>query len=186
MEQRELLGQWKYSAWYHNNGYAYHYTFVKNHYTIVTSKMNHCVNYNLWVNMVCQCRFTSCSKCSTLVAGIDNSAQSPCTVHRLEWLEAKVRTRPSAVRMKINQFSSVPQSCPTLYDTMGCSTPGFPVHHQLPEFTQTHAHRVGDAIKPSHPLSSPSPTALNLSQNQGIFQWVSSSHQVAKVLEFQL
>ena len=64
--------------------------------------------------------------------------------------------------------------------------PGLRVHHQLPEFTQTHAHRVCDAIQPSHPLSSPSPPALNLSQHQGLFQWVSSSHQVAKVLRFQL
>ena len=69
---------------------------------------------------------------------------------------------------------------------MNCSTPGLPVHHQLPESTQTHVHRVGDAIQPSHSLSSPSPPALNLSQHQGLFQWVSSSHQVAKVLEFQL
>ena len=74
----------------------------------------------------------------------------------------------------------------TLWDPMNRSTPGLSVHHQLPEFTQTHVHRVGDAIQPSHPLSSPSPTALNLSQHQGLFQWVSSSHQVAKVLEFQL
>ena len=84
------------------------------------------------------------------------------------------------------QFSSVAQSCPTLCDPMNCSTPGLPVHHQLPEFTQTHVHRVSDAIQASHPLSSPSPLALNLSQHQGLFQWVSSSHQVAKVLEFQL
>ena len=68
---------------------------------------------------------------------------------------------------------------------MDCSTPGLPVHRQLPEFTQTHVHWVGDAIQPSHPLSSPSP-AFNLSQNQGLFKWVSSSHEVAKVLEFQL
>ena len=68
---------------------------------------------------------------------------------------------------------------------MDCSMPGLPVHHQLPEFTQTHVHRVGDAIQPSHPLSSPSP-AFKLSQHQGFFQRVSSSHQVAKVLEFQL
>ena len=66
------------------------------------------------------------------------------------------------------------------------STPGLPVHHQLLEFTQTHVHRVGDAIQPSHPLSSPSPPAFNLSQHQGLFKWVSSSHQVAKALEFQL
>ena len=66
---------------------------------------------------------------------------------------------------------------------MNRSTPGLPVHHQLPEFIQTHVHWVSDAIQPSHPLSSPSPPALNLSQHQGLFKWVSSSHQVAKVLE---
>ena len=84
------------------------------------------------------------------------------------------------------QFSSVAQSYPALCDPMNCSTPGLPVHHQLLESTQTHVHRVGDAISPSHPLSSPSPPALNLSQHQGLFKWVISSHQVAKVLEFQL
>ena len=83
------------------------------------------------------------------------------------------------------QFSSVAQLCPTLCNPMDHSTPGLPVHHQLPEFTQTHVHWVGDAIQPSHPLLSPSP-ALNLSQHQGLFQWVSSLHQVAQVLEFQL
>ena len=83
------------------------------------------------------------------------------------------------------QFSSVAQSCPTLCDPMDCSTLGLPVHHQLPEFTQTLAHWISDAIQPSHPLSSPSP-AFNLSQHQDLFIWVSSSHQVAKVLEFQL
>ena len=84
------------------------------------------------------------------------------------------------------QFSSVAQSCPTLWDPMNHSTPGLPVHHQLPEFTQTHVHRVSDAIQPSHPLSSPSPPAPNPSQHQGLFQWVNSSHEVAKLLEFQL
>ena len=73
-----------------------------------------------------------------------------------------------------------------LCDPMNCSTPDLPVHHQLPESTQTHVHWVGDAIQPSHPLSSPSSPALNLSQHQGLFQWVSYSHQVAKLLEFQL
>ena len=72
-----------------------------------------------------------------------------------------------------------------LCNPKGCSPPGFPVLHHLPELTQTHVHRVGDAIQPSHPLSSTSP-AFNLSQHQGLFQWVSSSHQVTKVLEFQL
>ena len=84
------------------------------------------------------------------------------------------------------QFSSVTQSCQTLCDPMDCSTPGFPVHHQLLEPTQTHVHRVSDAIQPSHPLLSPSPPAFNLSHHQGLFKWVSSSHQMAKVLEFQL
>ena len=80
------------------------------------------------------------------------------------------------------QLSSVAQLCLTLWDPMDCSTPGFLVHHQLWELTQTHAHQVGDAIQPSHPLSSPSPPTFNLSQHQGLFQWVSSSQQVAKVL----
>ena len=84
------------------------------------------------------------------------------------------------------QFSSVTQSCLTLWDPMDCSTPGFPVHHQLLELIKTHVHWVGDAIQPSHPLSSPFPPAFNLSQHQGLFQWVSSSHQVVKVLELQL
>ena len=81
-------------------------------------------------------------------------------------------------------FSSVSVG-PTVCDPMDCSTPGLPVHHQLPEFTQTHVHRVGDAIQLSHPLSSPSSPAFNLSQHQGLFKWVSSSHQEAKVLESQ-
>ena len=73
-----------------------------------------------------------------------------------------------------------------LCDSMDCSMPGLPVHYQLPKFTQTHVHWVGDAIQPSHSLSSPSLPALNLPQHQGLFQWVSSSHQVAKVWQFQL
>ena len=84
------------------------------------------------------------------------------------------------------QFSSIAQSCLTLCDPMNRSMPGLPIHHQLLEFTQTHAHQVGDAIQPSHPLPSPSPPAPNPSQHQGLFQWVDSSHEVAKVLEFQL
>ena len=85
-----------------------------------------------------------------------------------------------------SQFSSVIQSCSTPCDPMVCSTPGLPVHYQLPEFTQTHVHRVGNAIQASHPLSSPFPPAPNPSQHQNLFQWVNSSHEVAKVLEFQL
>ena len=83
------------------------------------------------------------------------------------------------------QFSSVTQSCPTLCNPMDCSTPGFPVYHQLPELAQTHVHWVSDAVQPFHPLSSPFPPTFKLPQHQGLFQWVISLHQVAKVLEFQ-
>ena len=84
------------------------------------------------------------------------------------------------------KFSSVSQSCPTLCNPMDCSTPGFAVHHQLPEFAQTHVYQVSDAAEQAHPLLYPSPPAFNLSQHQGLFPWVKSSHQVAKVLELQL
>ena len=83
-------------------------------------------------------------------------------------------------------FSSVAQSCPTICDPMGYSMPGFPVHHQLPKLAQTHVHWFGDAIQLFHPLSSPSPPAFNLSQHQNLSKCVTSSYQVAKVLEFQL
>ena len=89
-------------------------------------------------------------------------------------------------RMLCKQFSSVAQLCLILCNPMDCSTPGFPVHHQLPKLAQTHDHWVGDTIQPTHPLTSPSPPTFNLSHHQGLFQWVSSLHQVAKVLEFQL
>ena len=81
-------------------------------------------------------------------------------------------------------FSSVTQSCLTLWDPKNCSTPGFPVHHWLPGLAQTHVHRLSDVIQPSHSLSSPS-SAFNLSQHQGVLQWITSSHQVAKILELQ-
>ena len=95
------------------------------------------------------------------------------------WIDKKVR-------YIYTRDYSVTQSCPTLCDPMNRSTPGFPVHHQLPEFTQTHVHWAGDTIQPSHPLSSPSPPAFNPSQHQGLYKWVSSLNQMAKVLEFQL
>ena len=98
----------------------------------------------------------------------------------LGWMEHKLdrkstrlnssHTRPSSFLLGSVQFSSVTQSCPTLCDPMNCSTPGLPVHHQLPEFNQTHVHQVSDAIQPSHPLSSPSPPAPNPSQHQSLFQ----------------
>ena len=83
-----------------------------------------------------------------------------------------------------SQFSSVAQSCPTLCDPRECCMPGFPVHHQLLELAQTHVHPVRDAIQPSHPLSSPSPPTFNLYQHQGLFKWVSSSHQVTEYWSF--
>ena len=93
---------------------------------------------------------------------------------------------PAFLEQFAKPLSSVAQSCPALWSPMDCSTPGFPVHHQLPEPTQTHVHWVGDAIQPSYPLSSPSPPTFNPSQLQGLFKRVISSQKVAKVLEFQL
>ena len=84
------------------------------------------------------------------------------------------------------QLTLVAQLCLTLCDPMDCSTPGFPVHHQLPELAQTHVQWVNDAIQLPHPLLSSSPPAFSVSQHQDLFQWVSSLHQVAKVLELQL
>ena len=88
--------------------------------------------------------------------------------------------------VQFSSVSSVAQLCLTLWDPLNSSTPGLSVHHHLPEFTQTHVHWVGDAIQPSHSLSSPSPPAPNPSQHQSLFQWVNSLHEVAKVLELQL
>ena len=105
---------------------------------------------------------------------------------RLKWPGSSSSRKPYALVTGSVQFSSVAQSCPTLCDPMNRSIPGLPVHHKLPEFTQTHLHWVGDAIQPCHPLSSPSPPAPNPSQHQSLFQWVNSSHEVAKILEFQL
>ena len=105
------------------------------------------------------------------------------------WTAGSSSSFHSVLPLSLNtsSFSSVHLlSCVRLCDPMNRSTPGLPVHHQLPEPTQTHVHRVGDAIQPSHPQSSPSLPAPNPSQHQGLFKWVSSSYQVAKVLEFQV
>ena len=110
-------------------------------------------------------------------------------VARWEWggqKDFRKRSKQFCKQTGSVQFSSVAQLCPTLRHPMNCSTPGLPVHHQLPEFTQTHVHQVSDAIQPSHPVSSPSPLSLNPSQHQSLFQGVNSSHEVAKVLDFQL
>ena len=108
-------------------------------------------------------------------AGKKNTLQQAIVWHIQEFLKCSL----------VTQFSSVAQSCLTLCDPMNCSMPGLPVYHQLPEFTQTHIHDIGDAIQPTYPLSSPYPP-FNLSQHQGLFYWVSSLHQVAKVLGLQL
>ena len=109
---------------------------------------------------------------------------------RLKWLSSssskEVMKGGTEEYLMRHQFSSVAQSCLTLCDPMDWSRPGFPVFHQPLELAQTHVHRAGDAIQPSHPLSSPSPPAFNRSQHQGLFHWVSSLHQVAKILELQL
>ena len=111
---------------------------------------------------------------------LEKTLESPLDSKEIKPVHPK-GNQPSIFIGRTDQFSSVPQSCLTLCDPMNLSTPGLPVHHQLPESTQTHVHWVGDAIQPSHPLSCPSLPAFNVAQDQ----WVSSSHQVAKVLELQ-
>ena len=113
--------------------------------------------------------------------------EEPGGLHAIGVAKSLTWLKQLSIHRELGEFqSSSVQLCPTLCHPMDCSTPGFPVHHQLPELAQTHIHWIGDAIQPSHPLSSPSPPAFNLSQHKGLFQWVSSSHQVAKVLELQL
>ena len=108
---------------------------------------------------------------------------------KCKWLKVFSNQISSKLDTQPHQFqglgvSSVAQSCPTLYDPMNRSTPGLPVHHQLLEFTETHIHRVGDAIQPSHLLLSPSSPAPSSSQHQSLFQWANPLHEEAKVLEF--
>ena len=128
--------------------------------------------------------------------GLQNHCGGVCS-HEIKWylllgrkamtnLDSILKHRDITLPTNVHILSSITPSCPTHCDPMDCSTPGVSVHYQLLEFTQTHVHWVGDAIQPSHPLSSPSPTAFNLSQHQGLFQWASSSHQVAKVLELYI
>ena len=120
--------------------------------------------------------------CSTLCDPVDHSPPGS-SVHGI--LQARI-LEWVALSYYALQFSSVAQSCPTLCDPMNCSMPGLRVHSQFSEFTQTHIHQISDAIQPSHPLASFSPPAPNPSQHQSLFQGVNSSHEVAKVLEFQL
>ena len=132
--------------------------------------------FSLW-NLLLHCFYV---QISDIIYGQKNQKSNSCSIWsffgHLEriWMSS------------FSQVSSVIQSGPALCDPMDCSTPGLPVHHHLPELTQTHVHWVGDAIQPSHPLSFPSPPTFNPSQHQGVFKWVSPLHQVAKVLDFQL
>ena len=114
--------------------------------------------------------------------------QHPFLIKNSQQIRNRGRNSQYNKKINLNKFSSVQFSHLVVSDsvTPDCSTQGLPVHHQLQEFTPTHVHWVGDAIQPSHPLLSPSPLTFNLSQHQGLFHWVSSLHQVAKVLEFQL
>ena len=151
----------------------------------VEPRQSHAVVIGVWIASFCK---------------VSDSFAKILNVHSL-WLSNSISRKPSYgknrkyKKMHVGkyflqhcsvQFSSVAQSCPTLCNPMNRSTPGLPVHHQLPEFTQTHIYRVSEAIQPSHPLSSPSAPAPHPSQHQSLFQWVNSSREVAKVLEFQL
>ena len=127
---------------------------------------------------------TALQNMTFLMISTENFQMYKVDLEKAKEPETKLPTSVGLRRKQV-QFSSVIQSCPTLCNPLNRSMPGLPVHRQLPEFTQTHVHWVCNAIQPSHPLSSPSP-ALNLSQHQGLFKWVSSLHQVAKVLELQL
>ena len=142
---------------------------------------------HIWMKMnayVYVCVYTCTYVCMNKFNYLKNHNQHPLVD---EWIKKTyIYTYIHTYIYSSVQFSSVAQSCPTLCDPTNPSTPGLPVHHQLPEFTQTHVHWVSDAIQPSHPLSSPFPPVPNPCQHQSLFQWVNSLHEVAKVLEFQL
>ena len=118
------------------------------------------------------------------IQGVFSSTQRHLKLEKPLRKMAHMIKKKGSTRVSV-QFSPVTQSCPTLGNPIDCSTPALPVHRQIPQPTQTHVHRVSDATQPSHPLLSPSAPAFNPSQHQGLFQRVGSSHQVAKVLEFQ-
>ena len=145
--------------------------------TVSTHRTTECSMFRKDSCQLCQ-SFTRLEKCvCPKEVGIFNLTKGK---HKWVWIKLRLKRTVQSVQSFI-------QSCLTLCNPWtACSTPGFPVHHQLPEPTQIHVHRVSDAIQPSHPLVSPSRSAFNLSQHQGLFQWVGSSCQVAKVLEFQL
>ena len=126
------------------------------------------------------------TECGPLEKGMANHFQCSCLENPMNSMKRQNDRILKEELPKSAQFSSVAQSCPTLCKTMNLSTPGLPAHHQSPECIQTYVHRVRDAIQASHPLSSPSPPASNPSQHHSFFQGINSSHEVARVLEFQL
>ena len=130
--------------------------------------------------------FQAAGKQTPLINGEKGKNRRPPLIHHKVTGVCRQQRHSFSVFIPCCCCCSVAQSCPTIWNPMDCSIPGFPVLHHPLELAQTHVHRVGDTIQPSHPQFSPSPLAFNLSQHQGLFQWVSSSHQVARVLEFQL
>jgi len=139
-----------------------------------------------WVEYSTQLNPTQCWHCLPVnsITSYKTSVLPDCPSSFICLFQIQVVTCTPDLLVTHDSFSSVTLSCPILGDPINCSTSGLPVHHQLPEFTQTQVHWVGDAIQPSHPLSSPSPPAFNLSQYQGLFQWVGSLHQVVKCWSF--
>ena len=122
----------------------------------------------------------------TLLVTLYSLLCSASVISTILYYSSPIHSSASFTLLLVLSSSVQPESCPTLCDPMDYSMPGFPVYHQFPELAQSHVHQVSDVIQLSHPLLSPSPPAFNLFQHQGLFQWVSPSHQMAKVLEFQL
>ena len=171
--------------WFHHSVSCY-ISFL--HYVLTTDSCN--VTMPSWAtkngsHSLMWCRCWPVKSCLYMTPYSTN-AKGIHTYNHLENTEMGESIDKNAIIKGSVHFSSIAQSCLIPCNPMNRSTPGLPLHHQLPEFTQTHVHRVSDAIQPSHPLLSPSPPASNPSQHQGLFQWVNSSHEVAKVLEFQL
>ena len=146
----------------------------------------------LKMNLACTILCVETSGCDGGMRCIINVDTMEVLRHQTQQKQTNLKLSPKVWGSHCNlhyycsQFSSVAQLCLILWDPMDCSTPGLPVHHQPPELAQTHAQRVSDVIQPSHPLLPPSPPAQSHSQHPGLFKWVGSSHQVVKILEFQL
>ena len=180
------VGGWGISSFYSCCLLPGERSLINTHSLLLTSSHWQPSFYFLWIWLVQVPHIHGIKRYLSFVTDLFDLAkclQYSCS-HPVIFLPMKVNFKSHIVLLV--QFSSVAQSCLTLCDPMDCSMPGLPVHHHLPKFTQTRVHWVGDAIQPSHPLSSPSPHAFSLSQHQGLFQWVSCLHQVAKVLKFQL